>query len=94
MTSQRFAQLRISPLHIQQGLFASLALLVTLVVGQQFQRWDTPSANVHVSQRVATAHIYSVVSAAPSTAQSRNAQSAQATAPVLSEQAHTQTWVF
>ncbi|MHC8359125.1 hypothetical protein ACYZUA_02190 [Pseudomonas sp. LS2P72] len=40
MSRQRAAQLRISPLHIQQGLFAVLALLITLIAGQQFQRWE------------------------------------------------------
>ena len=40
MSRQRAAQLRISPLHIQQGLFAVLALLITLIAGQQFQRWQ------------------------------------------------------
>ncbi|KPG99470.1 hypothetical protein AEQ67_10065 [Pseudomonas sp. RIT-PI-q] len=39
MSRQRAAQLRISPLHIQQGLFAVLALLITLIGGQQFQSW-------------------------------------------------------
>lgn len=40
MTRQRAAQMRISPLHIQQGLFAVLALLITLIGGQQYQRWE------------------------------------------------------
>ncbi|MBK5398383.1 hypothetical protein JFU47_16975 [Pseudomonas sp. TH39(2020)] len=40
MSRQRAAQLRISPLHLQQGLFAVLALLITLIAGQQFQRWE------------------------------------------------------
>ena len=40
MNRQRAAQLRISPLHIQQGLFAVLALLITLIGGQQFQSWN------------------------------------------------------
>lgn len=40
MNRQRLAQLHISPLHLQQGLVAILALLVTLIVGQQFQRWE------------------------------------------------------
>ena len=44
MSRQRAAQLRISPLHIQQGLFAVLALLITLIGGQQFQRWEQTSA--------------------------------------------------
>ena len=33
-------RLTISSLHLQQGLFASLALLVTLIGGQQFSRWE------------------------------------------------------
>ena len=40
MSRQRAAQLRISPLLLQQGLFAVLALLITLIAGQQFQRWE------------------------------------------------------
>lgn len=40
MNRQRVAQLSVSPLHLQQGLFASLALLVTLIAGQQFSRWE------------------------------------------------------
>ncbi|KPX63794.1 hypothetical protein ALQ99_04058 [Pseudomonas syringae pv. lapsa] len=40
MNSQRIAQLRISPLHLQQGLFLLLTLLVTLIAIQQFQRWN------------------------------------------------------
>jgi len=40
MNRYRAAQLRISPLHIQQGLFAVLALLITLIAGQQFMRWE------------------------------------------------------
>nr|BFD38812.1 hypothetical protein FFPRI1PSEUD_03110 [Pseudomonas sp. FFPRI_1] len=44
MNRQRLAQLRISPLHLQQALFASLALLVTLIAGQQFIRWQDSEA--------------------------------------------------
>ena len=40
MNSQHLARMRISPLHLQQGLFASLALLVTLIGGQQLIRWE------------------------------------------------------
>ncbi len=53
MNRQRLAQLHISPLHLQQGLVAILALLVTLIVGQQFQRWEqsrqemTPPVPIH-----------------------------------------------
>jgi hypothetical protein len=40
MNRQRAAQLRLSPLHLQQGLFAILALVITLIGGQQFLRWE------------------------------------------------------
>lgn len=39
MNRQRAAQFRITSLHIQQGLWAVLALLVTLVAGQQLLLW-------------------------------------------------------
>ena len=40
MTRQRAAQMRISPLHIQQGLFGVLALLITLIACQQYLSWE------------------------------------------------------
>jgi len=40
MTRQSLSQLRVSPLRLQQGLFASLALMVTLIAGQQLQQWQ------------------------------------------------------
>ncbi|MBA1231360.1 hypothetical protein G7013_17050 [Pseudomonas viridiflava] len=52
MNSQRIAQLRISPLHIQQGLFLLLALLVTLIAIQQFQRWTQVSEATETRQQI------------------------------------------
>ena len=40
MNRQRATQFRLSPLYLQQGLFAVLALLITLIAGQQFLRWE------------------------------------------------------
>ncbi|MGC6371384.1 hypothetical protein [Pseudomonas sp. K2I15] len=40
MTRQSLTQLRVSPLRVQQGLFASLALMVTLIGGQQLAHWQ------------------------------------------------------
>jgi hypothetical protein len=40
MNRQRAAQLRLSPLHLQQGLFCVFALLVTLIAGQQLLSWE------------------------------------------------------
>ncbi|KJZ36707.1 hypothetical protein [Pseudomonas fluorescens] len=50
MNSHRAAQMRISPPHIQQGLFVVLALLITLIAGQQFLRWEQ-------SQQPETPHV-------------------------------------
>jgi hypothetical protein len=40
MNRQRAAQMRLSPLHLQQGLFAVLALVITLIAGQQILLWE------------------------------------------------------
>jgi len=40
MNRQRATQLHLSPLLLQQGLFAVLALSITLIGGQQFLRWE------------------------------------------------------
>lgn len=40
MNRQSAAQLRLSPLHLQQALFAIVALVITLIGGQQLIRWE------------------------------------------------------
>ncbi|MFJ4144898.1 hypothetical protein [Pseudomonas sp. NPDC089734] len=50
MNSLNIAHLRISSLHIQQGLFVVLALLVTLIAVQQFQRWESSREAPQVQQ--------------------------------------------
>ena len=40
MNRQEFSNMRVSSLHLQQGLFASLALSVTLIGGQQWSRLE------------------------------------------------------
>ena len=40
MTRQILSQLCVSPLRLQQGMFASLAVMVTLIAGQQMQHWQ------------------------------------------------------
>ncbi len=44
MTRQSLSQLRVSPLRLQQGLFASLAVMVTLIAGQQMPHWQQSQA--------------------------------------------------
>lgn len=40
MNRQRATPLHLSPLHLQQGVFAILALLITLISSQQFLLWE------------------------------------------------------
>ena len=53
MNRQSGALFQISSLHIQQGLWAGLALLVTLVIGQQWLLWharqqpEAPQVSIH-----------------------------------------------
>jgi hypothetical protein len=98
MNSQRLAHLRISPLHIQQGLFASLALLATLIVGQQFEYWShqtQQAVQVHHPFVSGRAQSISTVSAPVTKEPALSFQSAQEqeTAPAV-EQPHQQSWVF
>ncbi|HEX8595167.1 MAG TPA: hypothetical protein VF682_18140 [Pseudomonas sp.] len=63
MNSQRLAQLRISPLHIQQGLFATLALLITLIAIQQFQHWSNAHEATRITQQFTYSQSYTTASA-------------------------------
>jgi cytoskeletal protein RodZ len=93
MNSKRHAQLRISPLHIQQGLFASLAVLITLIVIQQFQQWDNKREAAQIKQPFTSSQSYSTASAP------RARDAALSLTPVdgkalASETQQRQTWVF
>ena len=45
MTRPSLSSLHVSPLRLQQGLFASLALMVTLIGGQQLQHWQQQTSH-------------------------------------------------
>ncbi|MFC6335913.1 hypothetical protein GIR22_01370 [Pseudomonas sp. CCM 7891] len=66
MTRQRFSLLHVSPLRLQQGLFASLVLMVTLIGGQQLQHWKQSQQPAPQFERAMTTqtHFRSVGSAA------------------------------
>jgi len=94
MTRQSLSQLRVSPLRLQQGLFASLALMVTLIGGQQLQHWHQSQQQIPQFERpfMTQTHFRSVGSVA-----------ADATAPQLqmvdqesslSELPSQERWVF
>lgn len=40
------ATFSVTPAHVQKGLLASLTLLVTLLIGQQYQRWEATHSAV------------------------------------------------
>lgn len=93
MNSQRSARFHITPLHIQQGLWAALALLVTLVVGQQWLLWqenqrpEAPAVSIH---RAAQKHFSAVGNVAQASASMRMIEVDQAQ-PVTDTQ---ERWVF
>lgn len=93
MNSKRLTQLRISPLHIQQGLFASLALLITLIAIQQFQQWDNKREAAQIKQPFTYSQSYSTASAPLARNSALSFTPVDGKAPV-SETQHRQTWVF
>lgn len=93
MNRQRLTQLRISPLHIQQGLFASLALMVTLIAIQQFQHWDSSREAAQAKQPFTYSQSFTNVSASMARDTSLSLTPVDRKAPV-SEVQHQQTWVF
>lgn len=95
MSRQRAAQLRISPLHIQQGLFAVLALLITLIGGQQFQRWEQaqqPEAPRMSFQHPTQTHFSAVSSTSADSAPMRMMDVDQA--QPVDEMPRQERWVF
>ncbi|MDX9666161.1 hypothetical protein QMK50_14415 [Pseudomonas sp. P5_152] len=65
MNRQRAAQLRLSPLYVQQGLFTVLALVITLIGGQQFMLWQhsqQPDAAITPTQHFTQTHFSAVSS--------------------------------
>lgn len=93
MNSQRLAKLRISPLHLQQGLFATLALLVTLIAIQQFQHWGDAREAEQVKQPFTYSQSYSRANASMARDTALSLTPVDRKAPA-SEVQHQQTWVF
>lgn len=83
MNRQRAAQLRISPLSIQQGMFAVFALLITLISGQQFLRWEQsqqPEAAIVPTHHLTQTH-FSAVGSRPADAASMRMMSVDPASP-------------
>lgn len=65
MIRQRAAQLRFSPLYLQQGLFTVLALVITLIGGQQLMLWQhsqQPDAAIPAAHHFTQTHFSAVSS--------------------------------
>jgi hypothetical protein len=95
MNRQRVAHLQLSPVHIQQGLFAVLALLLTLIGGQQFLRWEQsqqPQAPQLSIQHPTQTHFSAVGSLQADSTPMRMMDVDQA-GPV-GEERHQERWVF
>lgn len=94
MNTQRFAALRISPLHLQQGLFASLALLITLIAVQQFAHWNQNQQVTHIQHSFSHTAPFAKETALKATDVGLTLQPVD-DATLASEQApRQQSWVF
>ncbi|MBV4472604.1 hypothetical protein N8H74_03300 [Pseudomonas sp. B2M1-30] len=94
MTRQRAAQLSISPLHIQQGLFGVLALLITLIACQQYLRWEQsqqPEPLISIQHKTQT-HFSAVSSSQTETTSMRMLDVDQP--QPLGEMPRQERWVF
>lgn len=97
MNGLHFAKSSFSPLHLQQGLFLSLALLVTLLVVQQIVHWTSTSQAAQVSHVSMVHHTPFTALAAPlnkDAALSFTSAENQAAAKEVGELPQRQSWVF
>jgi hypothetical protein len=95
MNIQRLAQMCISPLHVQQGLFASLALMITLIAAQQFNHWTQSD---DAAQQTQSLHHYVAPGATATALKAQDValsfQSIDETASVEAPSPRAQSWVF
>ena len=95
MNTQPLAKLRISPLHLQQGLFASLALMVTLIIVQQFSLWNQNHEAVQIQSVHSHSAPFAKASALKATDVALSLKPVEDDAATAIEQApRQQSWVF
>lgn len=95
MNRQCATQFRISSLHIQQGLWAVVALLITLVVGQQLLLWyqsQQPEAPQVIIHRAPQTHFSAVSSITQASASMRMMEVDQA--QPVTDMSRQERWVF
>ncbi|MBT9264215.1 hypothetical protein KKQ10_04990 [Pseudomonas sp. MG-9] len=94
MTRQRAAQVRISPLHIQQGLFGVLALLITLIACQQYLSWEnSQKPEPLISIQYSTQTHFSAVSSSQAESASMRMMDVDQAQP-LDQLPREERWVF
>lgn len=95
MNRQRAARFPITSLHLQQGLWTVVALLVTLAVGQQLLLWhysqqpEAPLVSIH---RTPQTHFSPMGSVAQASASMRMMDVDQA--QPIADMSHQERWVF
>lgn len=94
MNTQRLAALRISPLHMQQGLFASLALMVTLIVVQQFVHWNQNHQATQIQHAYSHSAPFAKASALKATDVALSLQPVEDAAAAIDQAPRQQSWVF
>ena len=94
MNIQRLAQMRISPLHLHQGLFASLALMITLIAAQQFNHWNQSDAATQTQPLYRHAAPVATATALKAQDVALSFQSVDETADVEAQSPRAQSWVF
>lgn len=97
MNGLHFAKTGFSSMHIQQGLFLSLALLITLIVVQQIGHWTSVTQAAPASHVSLIHHTPFTALTAPSTqdaAVSFASVENQAAAKEVGEMPQRQSWVF
>ncbi|MFK3974122.1 hypothetical protein ACI2KS_25725 [Pseudomonas sp. NPDC087358] len=94
MNTQRLATLRISPLHVQQGLFASLALMITLIVVQQFNHWNQSQEVTSIQHAYSHSAPFAKASALKATDVALSLQPVEEAAAALDQAPRKQSWIF
>ncbi|WP_166222154.1 hypothetical protein [Pseudomonas atagonensis] len=94
MTRPSAAQMRISPMHLQQGLFGVLALLITLIVCQQYLSWEnSQKPEPLISIQHSTQKHFSAVSSSQAESASMRMMDVDQAQP-LDEMPREERWVF
>jgi hypothetical protein len=94
MNTQSLARLRISPLHVQQGLFASLALMITLIVVQQFNHWNQTQDTTQIPHAYSHSAPFAKASALKATDVALSLQPVDEAATAIDQAPRQQSWVF